>query len=301
MPNHNKHIPNYTEINDFLASISSVYTSKNPLLYCLKIEANSDKIVSIKSPYRKEFYFFSLITNAKETEISYDSSTQLNLDSFLAFQSPGQIYSFNRNPKAHGYVVYFKKEVFDFFKPDFEQTFSFFNPFKKNFFSITNERFHFFSKKLKAIFQEYDKAIDGRSDLVSFQLLALLEELKQFVQTQNQLEQSFQSPNELLFRNFHMMVNRFYLTKKTVDEYAELLNVSSNHLSKTIKQVSGINALHFISERLVSEAKSLIQFTSSDIVEIAYQLNFSDAANFGKFFKKHTGISPLEHRKSVLS
>jgi AraC-like DNA-binding protein len=48
---------------------------------------------------------------------------------------------------------------------------------------------------------------------------------------------------------------------------------------------------------LLSEAKSLIQFTDFDIAEIAYQLNFSDPANFGKFFKKHTDQTPLEFRK----
>jgi AraC-like DNA-binding protein len=48
----------------------------------------------------------------------------------------------------------------------------------------------------------------------------------------------------------------------------------------------------------MSEAKSLIQFTQFDIAEIAYQLNFSDPANFGKFFKKHSGQTPLGFRKS---
>jgi len=39
------------------------------------------------------------------------------------------------------------------------------------------------------------------------------------------------------------------------------------------------------------------QYTKFDIAEIAYQLNFSDPANFGKFFKKHSGFTPLEYRK----
>jgi AraC-like DNA-binding protein len=47
----------------------------------------------------------------------------------------------------------------------------------------------------------------------------------------------------------------------------------------------------------LTESKSLIRFTEFDIAEIAYQLNFSDPANFGKFFKKHTGQTPVEFRK----
>ena len=49
----------------------------------------------------------------------------------------------------------------------------------------------------------------------------------------------------------------------------------------------------------MTEAKSIIQFTHLDIAEIAYQLNFTDASNFGKFFKKHAGITPLEFRKKT--
>jgi len=51
----------------------------------------------------------------------------------------------------------------------------------------------------------------------------------------------------------------------------------------------------------MTEAKSLIQFTTFDIAEIAYRLNFSDPANFGKFFKKHSGLTPLEFRKENVS
>jgi AraC-like DNA-binding protein len=47
------------------------------------------------------------------------------------------------------------------------------------------------------------------------------------------------------------------------------------------------------------EAKTLIQFTEMDIAQIAYQLNFSDPTNFGKFFKKQTGMTPLGYRKQI--
>jgi AraC-like DNA-binding protein len=77
-----------------------------------------------------------------------------------------------------------------------------------------------------------------------------------------------------------------------------MMNVTANYLSQSVKAASDKNALSFINERLLDEAKSIIQFTDLDIAEIAYQLNFSDPANFGKFFKKHTNQTPLEFRRS---
>jgi AraC family transcriptional regulator, transcriptional activator of pobA len=50
----------------------------------------------------------------------------------------------------------------------------------------------------------------------------------------------------------------------------------------------------------MTEAKSMIQFSIMDIAEIAYQLNFSDPANFGKFFKKHAAVTPVKYRKQQL-
>ena len=50
----------------------------------------------------------------------------------------------------------------------------------------------------------------------------------------------------------------------------------------------------------MTEAKSLIQYTGLDIAEISYQLNFSDPANFGKYFRKNAGNTPLEFRKSKI-
>jgi AraC-like DNA-binding protein len=93
-------------------------------------------------------------------------------------------------------------------------------------------------------------------------------------------------------------VNNFYIEKRTIEDYAAMLHVTPNYLSQSVKTASDKNALSYINERMLEEAKSIIQFTDLDIAEIAYRLNFSDPANFGKFFKKHTNQTPLEFRKS---
>jgi AraC-like DNA-binding protein len=76
-----------------------------------------------------------------------------------------------------------------------------------------------------------------------------------------------------------------------------LLSVTANYLSQSVKQVSGRNALSFITERVAVEARSLVRYTDMEISRIAYQLEFSDPTNFGKFFKKHAGLSPSAFRR----
>ncbi|MBL7707284.1 MAG: AraC family transcriptional regulator [Taibaiella sp.] len=84
-----------------------------------------------------------------------------------------------------------------------------------------------------------------------------------------------------------------------VNQLAEMLHVSPNHLNKTIKNNLGRSAQSVYHEILLQEAKVLLLQTSKDIGEIAFDLGFSDLSYFGKFFKKRAGQSALAYRKMI--
>jgi AraC family transcriptional regulator, transcriptional activator of pobA len=289
-------IPFYKEINNALESFSS-FRTKNPLLYCLRLNASNEKIKVYKPPFKKGFYFISFVTNAGKTEITFDTTDITKLDSFLVFQAPGQVYSFLRDHSADGFIIYFKKECFDFFLPNFETTFPFFDVLHTNFYKLNNQKYDDFKPHFEYLFDAYHAVTNTNYQVTYALFLSLLFRLKEFTSQQNQIEQDFTSPQQLLFQKFVQLVNSNYLTKRTVDEYASLLNVTANYLSQSIKNAANQNALSIINERILKEAKQLILYTDFDIAEIAYQLHFSDPANFGKFFKKHTQFTPLEFRK----
>jgi AraC-like DNA-binding protein len=46
------------------------------------------------------------------------------------------------------------------------------------------------------------------------------------------------------------------------------------------------------------EAKRLLAHTDRTVLSIATRLGFTEASNFGKFFTRHTGVTPLEFRKA---
>jgi AraC family transcriptional regulator, transcriptional activator of pobA len=139
--------------------------------------------------------------------------------------------------------------------------------------------------------------VNDKQIIARINLLSLLYRLKEFTNTFNIVEESFKSSQHILLQKFVQLVNNFYLEKRTVEEYADILSVTANHLSQSIKFAAGKNALSFINDRIMNEAKAMIQFSNLDISEIAFQLHFSDASNFGKFFKKHAAVTPIEFRK----
>jgi AraC-like DNA-binding protein len=290
----------YQEINEFLASIPSDYRTNNPFFYCLRLKENESSMSNYKPPFRKDFYFIALVTNAGETKITYDNTNVTKLNSFLVFQSPGLLYSFYRDHSAQGYLIYFKKDCLSFFKPDFEKEFPFFNILHTHFFKLNQVKFTEFAPHFEEVFLSYENSPDHQHRIASVKLVALLYQLKEFTTAFNEWEQGFTTPQQMLFQKFIQLINNYYIDKRTIEEYAQLLSVTPNHLSQSVKEASGKNALCFVNERIMNEAKSLIQFTQFDIAQIAYQLHFSDPANFGKFFKKHSGQTPLEFRKQAV-
>lgn len=289
-------IPFYIEINEFLSSINSDFRTSNPDFFCLRLKPSSTTN-KYKAPFKKDFYYIGLVTDAGTTKITYDATNVTNLNSFLVFQAPHLLYSFLRDKSANGYLIYFKKDLFSFFKPNFEDEFPMFDLLHTNFFKLNQSKFKDFEPHFQEVFSAYENNNDNYK-IAAIKLLLLLYQLAAFAKTFSQVEESFKTPQHILFQKFSQLVNNFYIEKRTIDEYAELLSISPNHLSKSVKLASGKNALSFINERIMTEAKSMITHSQLDISEIAYQLHFSDSSNFGKFFKKYANVSPLEYRKN---
>jgi AraC family transcriptional activator of pobA len=82
-----------------------------------------------------------------------------------------------------------------------------------------------------------------------------------------------------------------------VQEYAGLQGLHPNYLSNVIKTKTGKSVSTWITEKTITEAKSLLQNTSMPIKEIAWQLGFTEATHFSNYFKKNTNTSPASYRK----
>lgn len=289
-------IPFYEEINDFLEAAQVKHRTSDPSVYCMRLKEVKEKIVM--PPFRRGFYFTGLLTTEKNTKVEYNNTAVPIEDSFIVFQAPRLTYSFYRDPETVGYLVYFKEDCFDFFKPDFLTEFPFFNILNTNLFQFGKARFEELSPHFEMLFQSFES--EGTNIKVTLhKLLALLYQLIDFAPVQKSVWLSNSAKKDLAAQ-FIQLVNVHYIEKKTVSEYAGLLSRSENYLSRTVKSVTGKNALSFINDRIAQEAKSLIRYTDLTFTEITFRLNFTDTSNFSKFFKKMTGRSPTEYRSSKI-
>ena len=82
-----------------------------------------------------------------------------------------------------------------------------------------------------------------------------------------------------------------------VSFYAQKLCMTPGSLSRIMTNASGKPPTKWISEALVGEAKILLRNLDMNIQQISDELCFGDQSSFGKFFKKHTGMTPIAYRK----
>jgi AraC family transcriptional activator of pobA len=101
-----------------------------------------------------------------------------------------------------------------------------------------------------------------------------------------------------IVRKFHILVDTNYKEKKRVQDYADMLFRSPKTLTNLFANWELPSPLRIIHERIEAEAKRLLLYTDKSAKEISEILGFEDLATFSRFFKKMTGKSISEYRKT---
>ncbi len=105
---------------------------------------------------------------------------------------------------------------------------------------------------------------------------------------------------ELLESQFPIDSPQQALRLRTARDFAAHLSVHVNHLNRAVRELTGKTTTAHIAERLISEAKALLQHTDWSIAEIAYGLGFEYPTYFNNFFKKQTGLTPTALRQNAV-
>lgn len=85
-------------------------------------------------------------------------------------------------------------------------------------------------------------------------------------------------------------------TSISPEQIANELNISYSGFRRAFREFTGTSPLKYIIELKLNEAKRLLSNTVMTVKEIAYNLNFDNPDYFPVFFKKRTGLTPMEYR-----
>lgn len=105
------------------------------------------------------------------------------------------------------------------------------------------------------------------------------------------------SCRENLFKTFLNLLSSSYPKPRAVSAYAEQLFVTPKYLSTVCKSASGHTASELINQYVLKDVQYLLKRPEKSVKDIAYELDFPNLSFFGKYVRKHLGVSPRQYRK----
>lgn len=108
----------------------------------------------------------------------------------------------------------------------------------------------------------------------------------------NQGKATVNSRKDDITIRFIELLSSHYKKEKKLKFYADELLISVKYLSNCVREITNAPPTKFIDDALINEAKIMLLNSKITINMIADELGFSDQYVFGKFFKRHTGLSP---------
>lgn len=251
---------------------------------------------------RRLYYKISLIKGNNLVEFA-GKSVKIEKQGIL-FATPRIPYRYTpKGSEQAGHFCVFTRDFVPRSKTGFHiDELPIFQPGSDFVFQLSDEEY----QKIEAIFLKMDAELSSdyfyKYDLIRNYLLELihtgqkLKPLKSVTNTYNASDRISFLFIELLERQFPIESNSQSVQLKTPKEFSDRLGIHTNHLNKVLKESTGKSTTEIINGRFIEEAGILLKQTKLNVSEIAFALGFEEVAHFSNFFKKQTGMSPMQFR-----
>jgi len=223
-------------------------------------------------------------------------------NTFFAF-SPFQPFMFSTDKTIKGIALQFHSDFYCIHRNPAEtncDTVLFNNIYQAPFFSVETEmekKFDFLIEELKSEFTSND---NQKHELIVPNLKVFLGNASRIkLKSQIGIPKFTYTKTPFILRNLKQVIETNFKEKHSASDYANLLNISSNSLAKTVKSHYNKTLTELITERIIIEAKRELYMTSKPIKEVAWSLGYEDEYYFSRLFKKNTDISPQMYRDTV--
>jgi AraC family transcriptional activator of pobA len=247
---------------------------------------------------RKDFYKICLTTG--KSKIHYSDRSFETDATVLFFGNPHIPYSWETLSTSYiGYTCLFSEEfLMASERSESLQQSPLFKIGGTPILHISEQQRNFLNTLFVRMIEEQKTDYPFKDDLMRNYINLIIHEALKLQPSENYSQQKNASGRitsvflELLERQFPIESTDRPLQLKTAQDYATNLNMHVNYLNRAVKQVTGKSTTTHITERVLHEAKALLQHTDWNISEIAYALGFEYPTYFNNFFKRLTGTNP---------
>jgi AraC family transcriptional regulator, transcriptional activator of pobA len=210
----------------------------------------------------------------------------------------GQVFGYDKYEVNKGFLCTFDNDFLlgKIGSSDLLKEFEFLNIWANPVIKLDHKLAKYLQQTFQRVFDEYSANGLKNTNLIQAYFIAALCDLKLIYKP---LSQNKSKTAVALTNKFKELLHKYIKEKHLVSDYASMLNVSPNHLNKSVKEITQKPVTKWIDETLVLEAKVLLFQTNFSISEISTELGIIDSSYFSRLFKKHEGCSPAMYRKMI--
>lgn len=170
------------------------------------------------------------------------------------------------------------------------------DPDQAPIYPLDNENF----RKIESLYRQIDEEKKSKkpfsTQVIRLLLIQILYEINRACEHCRLSTDRHQSRQVAVVFQFKKLVEQHFLSKRTVQEYADLMNISPKYLLELVKNETGQTALNVIRSRVYLEAQYLLSATEMNIKEVSLELGFDTSSHFSRFFKQFEGKSPMKYQ-----
>jgi AraC family transcriptional activator of pobA len=154
---------------------------------------------------------------------------------------------------------------------------------------------------IQSFHDEFESRQRGRPSYLRALLKIILIQLSRLSDHNDSQSLAGDKSNTEQYALLSRLIDENFRLHKSVQFYADKLNISSSKLTKLCAVVANQTPHAIVTNRLILEAKRYLTYTSMSLAQITEALGMKDPAYFSRFFKKHCGITPGQFRKNPTS
>lgn len=249
------------------------------------------------TPHRHDFYTVILVKSASGKHIIDFNEYPLHGDQ-IYFIGPGQVHQIIEDTQSFGFAMVFSEQflINNHIPIRFIEDLNLFQDYGQSPpLKVNKDQF----TQLEAYCSEIEIVCNEESSykdhIIGSLLKLFLIKCNQFCTHPIDNTQAHEAGQSIL-KSFKALVDNHFHEWHGTTEYAEQLHITPDHLNRTVKSLIGKTAKEYIQSRIIISAKRLLMFSAQSTKEIAYELGFSEPANFSAFYKNCTNESPQQFR-----
>lgn len=242
-------------------------------------------------PHKHDFYLTVLITKGSgRHEIDFESFNVAPGSLFIL--RPGQMHFWKLSDDIDGYVFFHSRDFYDKHSVGAGlKNFEFYSSFQNSpYMKLARTTMKDISSSMHQLVLEKEKNNQFKWEKVHALITIIYVTIARHYSQKKEMKSSVYLQKARLFED---LIEVNFKSIKFARDYAQMLSMSEKHLNRITKSSFDKTSTELIGERVLLEAKRMLMHSEFNVTQIGEELGFNESSYFIRFFKKHTGTTPL--------